>query len=163
MPSSQLEEWCRSYFEEKFRVEFPNRRPSFLKNPKTNRNLELDGYNIEMCLSFEAQGLQHYKRVSKFQRTQEDFNKQVEHDLEKQLKCFRKGIRLVIIPPLKSKTEVYRFLDMQFMDPRDLALNELTDDLVHITIEDKPKKKVKNSITTVVKKTPKSKNYCVIS
>lgn len=164
MPTSQLEEWCRNYFESKFRAQFPNTRPSFLKNHKTGHNLELDGYNPEMCLAFEAQGMQHYKRVSKFQADDDSFAKQIDHDLQKQLKCLSKGVRLVVIPPLKTKDEVWKFLDMQFMNPNDLASNNLSNDLVHMTLEEKPKKTRKqNKSKSIVVKNDKRNSICVIN
>lgn len=45
----------RKEFEEYCGVEFPKRRPEFLEGQ------ELDGYNAEMALAFEFQGVQHEK------------------------------------------------------------------------------------------------------
>jgi predicted metalloprotease len=47
---------------------FTKTRPDFLKNPETNCNLELDGYNAEGKLAIEYQGKQHYEHVLHFHK-----------------------------------------------------------------------------------------------
>jgi hypothetical protein len=74
-------------------------RPSWLKFGE-NKALELDGYNAELKIAFEYQGPQHYKRVPHFQKTDEEFNKQLEYDKLKADKCKERGITLYIIPYL---------------------------------------------------------------
>jgi hypothetical protein len=60
------EEICRIYFELVFKVKFPKTRPSFLRSRKYPSGLELDGYNEELGIAFEHQGIQHYKPLTFF-------------------------------------------------------------------------------------------------
>ena len=53
----------REAMENIFGINFPSSYPSWLKNPKTNRGLQLDGYNSQYNIAFEFQGLQHYESV----------------------------------------------------------------------------------------------------
>ena len=64
------EEQCRLIFQSIFkRKKFPKVRPTFLRNPKTNRCLELDGYNKKLKLAFEYDGYQHYIYPNKFHKS----------------------------------------------------------------------------------------------
>lgn len=72
-------------------------RPDFLKNPKTKRNLELDVYDPITKTAIEYNGIQHYKYVSKFHKTAEDFEKQVERDLLKIELCEKEGVNLLSV------------------------------------------------------------------
>jgi len=56
----KVEENVREVFESILKRPFPSVRPSFLKNPDTGRNLELDGYCEELKLAFEYDGEFHY-------------------------------------------------------------------------------------------------------
>lgn len=141
MPGSRLEIYTRLYFERKFGVPFPNVRPDWLQNDESGRNLELDGLNEVYGLAFEVQGRQHYEHVPTFQATVADFQKQVKHDLRKQLVCARRGIRLVIVPPLRDEEEVRKYLDLQFMVPSDLGVERLSMGFDLLTVTDKPRRK----------------------
>merc|ERR1712113_281401 len=68
------EEECRAVFEELLGVSFPRCRPSFLDG------LELDGFNAELRLAFEHQGLQHYEQVPFFRPAHDDFEALVGRD-----------------------------------------------------------------------------------
>jgi len=54
------EKEVRQIFEKFFNLKFPKVRPVWLINPKTNKNLELDGYNENLKLAFEYDGEYHY-------------------------------------------------------------------------------------------------------
>ena len=95
---SRSEKLTRDIFEKIMSVEFQTVRPDFLKNPKTGRNLELDGYNENLKLAFEYNGEQHYKFLKYFHDTEEDFKIQREHDEFKYKKCLELGITLISIP-----------------------------------------------------------------
>lgn len=57
------EEICRFIFETMFKQKFYSIRPDWLKNIKTGRNLELDGYCSELKLAFEYDGEYHYQQI----------------------------------------------------------------------------------------------------
>lgn len=97
-PKKKNEDKCRQIFEDIFKKPFPKIRPDFLKNKKSGKNLELDGYNKDLNLAFEYQGAQHYNFTPYFHKTQEDFAEQVYRDKLKQEICDEKGIMLVTIP-----------------------------------------------------------------
>lgn len=98
------EEKCREIFENIFNVKFQKIRPDFLKSKKSNRNLELDGFNKDIVtnigkgLAFEYNGEQHYHFTPKYQKRIEDFHKQLERDKIKRDICKKQGIALIIIP-----------------------------------------------------------------
>ena len=73
---SRGEELVRKAFESKFNKPFPKIKPKWLINPQTNYRLELDGFNEELKIAFEYQGMQHYKIVSKFKMNQKRLDAQ---------------------------------------------------------------------------------------
>lgn len=95
---STRENKCRDIFEYLFQEPFPTKRPSFLKNPETGRNLELDGYNPKLQVGFEYNGRQHYDFPNTFHKTKEEFLKQVERDRFKEQRCRDTGVTLITIP-----------------------------------------------------------------
>jgi hypothetical protein len=95
---SSREDQCRAIFERLFGSKFPTKRPDFLRNPKTNRNLELDGYNENLGLAFEHQGEHHVVFPNTFHKTREDFDNQQRRDKFKAEKCRERGITLLDIP-----------------------------------------------------------------
>ncbi len=92
------EERCREIFQDIFNKPFAKIRPDFLKNKKSGKNLELDGYNKDLNLAFEYQGAQHYNFTPYFHKSQEHFADQVYRDKLKQEICDDKGITLIVIP-----------------------------------------------------------------
>ena len=80
------------------REKFVSVRPNWLKNPVTNRNLELDLFNENLNLAFEIQGIQHYKFSTYFYKTYSDFKYQQLKDEYKKLLCKNNDITLVEIP-----------------------------------------------------------------
>ena len=60
------EEESRTIIENIYNKQFPKGRYTFLINPETDKNLELDGYNEELKIAFEYQGRQHYEAVEYF-------------------------------------------------------------------------------------------------
>jgi len=101
------EELCRLIFEHYFRqsrLKFPRTRPSFLRNPKTGRNLELDGYNESVInarghrgLAFEYNGSQHYHHQPKYHKSQKEFDDICERDELKKELCRKRGVNLIVI------------------------------------------------------------------
>ena len=53
----------RVVLEEVFGIKLPSSYPSWLINPKTDKKLQLDGYNEQHKIAFEFQGIQHYEPV----------------------------------------------------------------------------------------------------
>lgn len=92
------EEECRRILESIYRVPFKSCRPNFLKYPQTGRNLELDGYNAELKLAFEHDGVHHYVFPNTWHRTEEDFEQQTSRDRYKRKVCRNLGIYLITIP-----------------------------------------------------------------
>lgn len=97
---------CREIFERIFGVPFPSSRPSFLKlKGDGRRRLELDGYNKDLGIAFEHQGIQHYKKgVFAFSGRAEEhsrsFAKIIERDRIKKHRCEKAGVALIRVPSL---------------------------------------------------------------
>ena len=72
---------------------FPNVRPEWLKNPETNRNLELDCYNRDLQVAFELQGIQHYEPRSYF-GGEKTFIKIIRRDNHKLIGCRKRRVQL---------------------------------------------------------------------
>lgn len=62
-------------FEYLFDKKFSKIRPEWLRNDEGNL-LELDGYNDELKLAFEYNGIQHYEHIVHFYKTEEGFEKE---------------------------------------------------------------------------------------
>lgn len=92
------EKECRRIFEKYFDKEFPSVFPEEIVNPETGSRLELDGYNRELQLAFEYNGMQHYVYPNCFHKTEEQFLSQIRRDAYKKNRCQSLGIHLVIIP-----------------------------------------------------------------
>ncbi len=91
---SQLrsEKLTREIFEELMGYKFVKERPDFLER------LELDGYNEDLELAFEYNGIYHYEYTHFFHRTQERFEKMKERDERKYQICKDCGVTLILIP-----------------------------------------------------------------
>lgn len=98
---------CRDIFEKITNKKFPNVRPDWLRNPITNRSLELDGFNEELKLAFEYNGVQHYKFTTFMHRSNDDFINQRMRDIFKISICRRRNIRLIVIPYDTSDLEKF--------------------------------------------------------
>lgn len=112
-------EWCpqcntkllsenivRNIFENIFNAKFPNTKVPFLYYTKTGNLLTLDGYNEELKIAFEHQGVQH-KEVKEHihGKDEEEANKKVketqERDAFKVKRCDEKEVILVVIDQIK--------------------------------------------------------------
>jgi hypothetical protein len=93
------ERLCTAFFEDKFGAPFKSVKPKWLMGPN-NYPLELDGYNEELKLAFEHQGLQHYVMVPHMHRKVSRFEETQKNDVYKVEKCNERGILLVQIPQL---------------------------------------------------------------
>lgn len=99
------EEITRNIFEILFNNKFIRLRPIWLNK------LEFDGYCEELKLAFEYDGIQHYKFIEYFHKSEEDFKKQQEHDTLKNKLCEQNNIKLIRIPYIikydKIKDHIY--------------------------------------------------------
>ena len=87
--SSKSEEIVRKIFEKITGFSFPKVRNNLLINPKTNKRMELDGYNKELKLAFEYNGEQHYKPVKFFNKRPSDIlEKRIKKDEIKKELCY---------------------------------------------------------------------------
>jgi len=113
---SKGEERCREIFEQIFGVKFKSVRPSFLLNPVTGKNLELDGYNdtiktsIGKGLAFEMDGIQHSQYTPHFHKDPQEFLYQCKKDSFKDLKCKEHKIVLIRIPHYISSFDLERHI-----------------------------------------------------
>jgi len=95
----KYEEICRDYFQALFNAPFLRTRPDWLRN-KDDNGLELDGFNEQLKIAFEHQGIQHYELVPHFQKSEEAFEKLQQHDEIKRQLCEKRDILLIEIPQL---------------------------------------------------------------
>ena len=70
-------------------------------NPKTNRNLELDGYCDNLKIAFEFQGSHHYELA--FNNEEEELEYIKYKDQLKKQNCANNNITLIIINDIKTK------------------------------------------------------------
>jgi hypothetical protein len=97
--SYRSEKLCRQYFEELTGKPFPKTKPCWLLNDtKKETKLELDGYNEELHVAFEYQGIQHYKFKRQWHKTLEIFEAQQHRDFIKRELCDVYEIKLCTIP-----------------------------------------------------------------
>ncbi len=105
---SRGEQFCAEILEELLQRQVRiNYRPEFLKNPKTNRCLELDAYDEQTKVAIEYNGEQHYVFPNCYHKTRKDFDGQLERDILKEKLCRENNIRLISVPytvDYKAKT-----------------------------------------------------------
>lgn len=89
---------CREILKKVFNRHFESVRPDFLKNPRTNRNLELDMYNHYLRFAVEYNGEQHYHFPNHYHKDKREYEKQIERDLVKKRLCLENGIDLLCVP-----------------------------------------------------------------
>ena len=95
---SKGERICTQTMENIYGVPFITIRPSWLRNPETGENLELDCYNDDLQIAVEYNGVQHYKWPNFTNQTQEQFINQVRRDEAKVEMCKRQGVYLIVVP-----------------------------------------------------------------
>ena len=89
---------------------FQKVRPSWLRNPRSNRLCELDFYNDELKLGVEVQGLQHYVYPNHWHKTRVDFQEQVFRDHIKVDLCQQMGVTLLHIPFTVTANKVEQYI-----------------------------------------------------
>lgn len=108
------EEKCRSIFERIFKQPFKKARPEFLRR-NNGYCLELDGYNENLKLAFEYNGIQHYKFSPMFHKTIDDFEQQKIRDIQKREYCMKHGITLIEIPYSVPYKNLESFITMNLI------------------------------------------------
>lgn len=101
-------------FEYSFDKEFKKVRPDWLKYPNAG-NLELDGYNNQLNLAFEYNGIQHYEYIKHFHRTKENFEKRKEYDEFKAKKCEENDVELIIIPYTVTNEKLPQYISKELI------------------------------------------------
>ena len=93
---------CREAAEKYFGKKFVSFWPNWLKNPETDKELELDIYNDELKIAIEYNGEQHYKYPNKYMHDNnnglEKFIKQVRRDMYKADACDANDVYLITVP-----------------------------------------------------------------
>ena len=100
---------CRRILEDLFHKPFTSIRPNFLRYV-TGKNLELDGYNKELGIAFEYQGVQHRQFTPLFHKTYSMFEKQLQRDKWKKDKCHELDIVLLEIPDTVPYDELEEYI-----------------------------------------------------
>ena len=99
---------CRDIFERLTRVKFLKMRHKWIRNPKTNFSLELDGYCEELNLAFEYDGDQHHKYNKFFHKYTSLEEIQFKDQFKDQL-CIENGIKLLRIKyDIEDKEELIK-------------------------------------------------------
>lgn len=103
---------CIKYFLDK---PFIKVRPDFLKLP-TGYALELDGFNNELKLGIEYNGIQHYKFKKFFHNN--DINKFFQQQMRDELKlqiCESLGIKVIVVPYKLKSLEISNYIHEQLI------------------------------------------------
>ncbi len=95
------EKICRILFEQYFNKSFDKCRPNWLLNNKGSK-MELDGYNSDLKIAFEYQGIQHYKVDGFFIKDKNELESRILDDKVKVQLCSDRGISLVVVPYFKN-------------------------------------------------------------
>ena len=91
------ERFARYYIERSLGTNFPQKKPEWLTFD--GKRLELDGYNKDLKIAFEHQGIQHYASNNYFNRIRKKGNT-FESDRIKRKLCEEKGVLLIEIPAI---------------------------------------------------------------
>lgn len=105
-PTSRSEKRARAIIERYMRAPFPSCHPKWLRNPKTNRPLQLDCYNEKLRLALEFDGSQHAFFNPRFHRTVDDWTNAVERDNVKDMLCKKQGVSLIRVPFWTSEPDM---------------------------------------------------------
>lgn len=109
-PESKFESLIRGYLEALLGHKFPLVHPSWLNG------LELDGYNEDLKLAFEAQGPLHYKYVPRLDSTYEKYLARVKNDEKKAQITKKKGIWLMTVDYMVPKYLIGDYLKSRIHD-----------------------------------------------
>jgi len=97
-------------------VPCPKARPAFLRNPATNRCLELDSWCETLKLGCEFQGIQHSQYPNPVHTTRSQFEAQAKRDALKQRLCSKQGVCLVLVPHTVTRQEMSAHLESRLRE-----------------------------------------------
>ena len=106
---------CRRVLQYLFKRPFDKARPDFLRNPVTGGsfNLELDCFDPDLRIAVEYNGVQHYKYVPYFHRTNDAFLNQKYRDEMKRQKCKENGVLLIEVPYSVKLEDIKGFIEKE--------------------------------------------------
>ena len=107
---SKGQQCCKDTMIRIYGVPFESFRPNWLKNPETNRNMELDCYNDNLKIAVEYNGIQHYTWPNFTNQTREQFLNQVRRDKLKVELCDNNGVYLITVPYHVSFEDIPAFI-----------------------------------------------------
>jgi rubredoxin len=106
------EEYTRHVLETLLDCKFQKIRPDWLLNEEGNK-LELDGYNEDLKVAFEYNGIQHYKFSKHFHRTKANFNKRLRDDQLKIETCKNNDVNLIVVPYTLEIEDIRPFVEKE--------------------------------------------------
>jgi len=89
---------------------FPKARPSFLRNPATNRCLELDAWCETLKIGAEFAGEQHRVFPNSCHSTREEFEKQQARDQLKMDLCKKHEVILLVVPDSVTSEQMHDYV-----------------------------------------------------
>lgn len=128
----RTEALCRSMLERMLGFPLPKCRPPFLRNPTTNRCLELDMFNEEHALAFEFDGAQHTVYTPHYHSNKYHFEYRQLLDRLKTELCAEHGVRLIRISwdrvklsePVKTALYLEELLASEGIEHRSIVRSE---------------------------------------
>ena len=92
---SKFELHIQTLLEKITNKKFPTAYPPWLVYK--GRKLELDGYNEQLRIAFEAQGPMHSRYDPRYDPSYEKYYRRLENDCAKRKICKKKGIALIVV------------------------------------------------------------------
>ncbi len=88
---------------------FPKIRPKWLLS-ESGKRLELDGYNADLGVAFEYNGIQHYKNNKFFHNKINSLSKRKLDDLQKINLCHANNVYLIVVKYDIPKEKIFQFV-----------------------------------------------------
>jgi hypothetical protein len=107
--SGLSENKCRAAMEDIFGYQFPKHKDDSLRNRKTGRKMELDGFCAELKLTFEHHGILHFTQVKHFGKGKDLADIQ-RRDAAKTAWCKKSGITQIIFIRLDLAKDAEAYL-----------------------------------------------------
>jgi hypothetical protein len=111
---NKTESEFRVVIEQYFNKKFVKVRPDWLCYPETKYNLELDGFNEELRVAFEYNGISHYEPYYLNGYSERELQKLQRRDAFKIKRCKEENVILIIIPHWITKTVWNEEIEKQY-------------------------------------------------